>query len=152
MVIESWKGGYKYFTIDLDDGEARMCLRPCKNQKGRTTEIDLDAYDVGIYPRGKIYYMEFIKVSPQYRNAGHGSALLRACVEWVRISNNIVILDAIPLDSGIESNRLIRFYLSHGFRMARSPRNKHSMYYHLRDKPRRPHATTRQADRLRTAG
>lgn len=140
MIIESWKGGYKYFTKDLgSDGEARMCLRPCKKLRGmQEVEIDLTAYDVGIYPRAKIFYMEFLTVTPQYRNGGHGSELLRACIQWANLTNNIIILDAIPLDSRIDQHRLFRFYLSHGFKLAKSRNNRHSMYYHTRDKKHKP--------------
>lgn len=127
MVQDFWKGGYKYFTLDLDDGEARMCLSPAK-----ASRINLDAYGVEMHPHGKVYYVDFIKVSPQYRNMGYGSTLLKAALKWANIAKNVIILDAIPLDSGMDHHRLIRFYLSHGFRMSEYKNNKYSMRYHNR--------------------
>lgn len=132
MVQDFWKGGYKYFTIDLDDGEARMCLSPAK--AGR---INLNAYDADMHPSRKVYYVDFLKVSPQYRNCGHGTTLLKAAIRWASIAKNVIILDAIPLDSGMDTNRLVGFYLLHGFRLADYQDNKHSMSYHNRIRPRR---------------
>lgn len=130
MVTEEWKGGYKYFTMDLDDGEARMCLSPVRVYGAG---INLAAYGVEGLPKGKIFYVDFIKVSPQYRNMGHGTTLLKAGMAWASFAKNILILDAVPLDTGMDHHRLIRFYLGHGFKMAQSAKNKHSMYYHTRD-------------------
>jgi ribosomal protein S18 acetylase RimI-like enzyme len=132
FVQESWKGGYKYFTIDLGDGEARMCLSPCK-----ANNINVISYGVDTHPPGKIYYVDFIKVSPQYRNKGHGSTLLKAAMRWAAISKNVLILDAIPLDTGMDEHRLIRFYLSHGFLLSNYKGNRYSMYYHDRTKAKR---------------
>lgn len=138
LVYEHWKSGRKYFTIDLEDGEARMCLSPAK-----ATNIDLEAYGVNMHPIRKIFYVDFIKVSPKYRNCGHGKALLKACLKWIEVSKNVIILDAIPLDTGIDHHRLVRFYLSHGFKLSGYKNNKHSMYYHTRDKPNGKRRTTR---------
>lgn len=126
-VVECWKGGYKYFLIDLDDGEARLCLSPCKR-----SNCDMEAYAVEHLPKNKTFYMDFLRVSPKYRNCGHGSELLKACIRWADISKNIIILDAIPLDSGIEQNRLLRFYLKHGFQQANRYSNR-AMFYHNRN-------------------
>lgn len=128
MVQEFWRGGYKYFIIDLDNGEARMCLSPAKGSR-----IDLSAYGVETFPRGKVYYVDFLKVSKHHRNLGHGVTLLMAAIRWANISKNIIILDAIPLDTGIDGHRLIRFYLKHGFKIPTGSTNQHSMYYHDRD-------------------
>lgn len=131
-VQEFWKGGYKYFIIDLGDGEARMCLSPCE-----ANNIHFESYNAEIYPRGKIYYVDFIKVSPSYRNLGFGSKLLNAAIEWAKISKNVLILDAIPLDTGIEQQRLVNFYIGHGFTLSNFRGNKYSMIYHDRKRPRK---------------
>lgn len=130
MVQDFWKGGYKYFTIDLDDGEARMCLSPAKSSR-----INLVPYGVEIHPYRKAYYVDFIKVSPKYRNKGHGTTLLKAAIKWANISKNVIILDAIPIDSGMNQHRLVRFYSTHGFKLSPYKDNKYSMYYHNRTKP-----------------
>mgnify|MGYP003296655138 CR=1 FL=1 len=125
MVQDFWKGGYKYFIIDLDDGEARMCL----------SRINLVAYDVEMHPHGKVYYVDFIKVSPQYRNKGHGATLLKAALKWANAAKVVIILDAIPLDSGMDRHRLVRFYLNHGFKLSTYNNSQCSMQYHNRPKP-----------------
>jgi GNAT superfamily N-acetyltransferase len=131
FVHEYWKSGYKYFAIDLPEGEARMCLSPCSGER-----INLAAYDVDGYPTRKVFYVDFLKVTSQYRNNGYGSAVLKAAIRWARVSKNVLILDAIPLDSGIDKHRLVRFYLQHGFRLAKTAKNQHSMFFHDRKKPR----------------
>jgi GNAT superfamily N-acetyltransferase len=108
-----------------------MWLSPAK-----VNRINLDAYGVEMHPHGKVYYVDFIKVSPQYRNMGYGSMLLKAALKWATTAKNVIILDAIPLDSGMDQHRLTRFYLSHGFRMAEYKNNKHSMCYHNRSTPK----------------
>lgn len=132
MVQEYWKSGYKYFSMEWDDGEARMCLSPAA-----LMSIDLSRYSAEVYPHRKIYYVDFLKVSPSYRNQGHGSSILKASMRWADISKNVIILDAVPLDGGIEHNRLIQFYLTHGFSLSQHPKNKHSMYYHSRGRTAR---------------
>ena len=131
MVQDFWKGGYKYFTLDLDDGEARMVLSPAKANR-----ISMDAYGVEMYPPGKVYYLDFIKVSPQYRNKGHGTTLLKSALRWADIAKNIIILDAIPLDGGMDQHRLVRFYVTHGFKLVDRKDNKNSMCYHNRKEPK----------------
>lgn len=131
-VHEYWKGGNKFFEIDLGDGEARMSLRP----SNKIQRIDLQAYGVHMHPHSKVFYVEFIKVSPAYRNRGYGKALLTASLRWADISKNTMILDAIPIDTGMDNHRLIRFYLNHGFKLADGKNNKHSMHYHNRKVPR----------------
>jgi GNAT superfamily N-acetyltransferase len=126
-VHEYWKCGNKFFVIDLGDGEARMSLSPSKRH-----HIDLQAYGVHLHPHSKVFYVDFLKVSPAYRNKGYGKELLKAAMRWADIAKNILILDAIPIDTGMDNHRLIRFYLTHGFRMADGKTNKHSMYYHNR--------------------
>ena len=138
MVQDFWRGGYKYFIMDLGEGEARMCLSPAKG-----TRIDLSAYGVETYPRGKVYYVDFLKVPPRYRNAGHGTILLKAALRWANLSKNIIILDAIPLDTGMDGHRLIRFYLKHGFKIPTGSTNNNSMYYHDRDVIKRRKLKTR---------
>lgn len=133
MVTEKWSGGYKYFTIDLDDGEARMCLSPCKKAR-----IYMHAYGVEMEPKAKVFYVDFIKVSPQYRNRGYGTILLKAAMQWADTSKNVIILDAIPLETSIGQHRLVRFYLTNGFKLADYPGNERSMYYHTRDKLKKP--------------
>ena len=132
MVRDYWKSGYKYFEIDLGDGEARMCLSSAK-----TSRINLTAYDVDMHPHGKVYYIDFLQVSPWYRNRGHGSTVLKAAIRWANLSKNVIILDAIPLDSGIDKHRLMRFYLSHGFKRSTYKNSVHSMYYHNRTKTKK---------------
>jgi GNAT superfamily N-acetyltransferase len=129
MVVEYWKGGYKYFSIDLGDGEARMCLSPA-----RASRINLESYSVDLFPVRKVFYVDFIKVSTKYRNSGHGERLLKAAIRWAKISNNIIILDAIPLDTCIDQHRLIRFYLRNGFKLSNPSVSKTAMYFHMRDK------------------
>lgn len=131
-VCEFWKNGFKYFTIDLGDGEARMCL-----SKTKKTTTNIEAYFPDTAPVAKVFYVDFIKVSPQYRNGGYGKELLQACIRWADITKNVIILDAIPLDSGIDQHRLLRFYLSHGFKFSSYKNNKHSMYYHSRNVKRK---------------
>lgn len=131
-VQEYWKGGNKYFVMDLDDGEARMSLSPCKVYR-----INLQAYGVEMHPPGKVFYVDFIKVSPQYRNHGYGTKLLKAALAWADSAKNVLILDAIPIDVGMDHHRLIRFYLQHGFSLAKTPNNRYSMHYHNRKPPRK---------------
>lgn len=145
-VQESWKGGYKYFIIDLGDGEARTCLSPCKRMK-----VNLEAYGVEGFPNGKIYYVDFLKVSPQYRNKGYGAMLLKAMMQWANDSKNVIILDAVPMDTGMDHNRLIRFYISHGFKLANHKNNRYSMYYHNR-KPVRNRNKTKHKQQITAVG
>lgn len=127
-VEEYWQCGRKYFSIKFKDGEARMCLSPC-NGKIRP---NLTMYDVDMFPAGKIFYVDFLKVSPAYRNKGLGKQLLQYAIRWASMFKNVLILDAIGIDAGIEKHRLIRFYLSHGFRLCSYQGNEYSMYYHSR--------------------
>lgn len=134
-VQEYWKGGVKYFVMDLGDGEARMSLSPSKLYR-----INLQAYGVELYPPGKVFYVDFLKVSPQYRNLGYGTKVLKAALQWADIAKNVLILDAIPIDTGMDHHRLIRFYLEHGFKCSA----KYSMYYHNRKPPRKRNKIKRE--------
>ena len=129
IVREYWDSGYKYFSIDLGDGEARMCLSSC-----RSSNINPSSYGVFDVPDGKVFYVEFIKVSPKHRNMGYGSKLLEASLRWANISKNVIILDAIPIDSGVDQNRLIRFYLTRGFNKPIGGKNRYAMYYNSRNR------------------
>jgi GNAT superfamily N-acetyltransferase len=135
FVHDYWKGGIKYFVMDLDDGEARMSLSPSKVYR-----INLEAYGADMHPPGKVFYVDFIKVSPQYRNCGYGTKLLQTALAWADQAKNVLILDAIPIDTGMDHHRLIRFYLSHGFKSAA----KYSMYYHTRPVPRKRNKIKRE--------
>lgn len=134
-VHDYWKSGIKYFVMDLDDGEARMSLSPSKLYK-----INLQAYGVELYPPGKVFYVDFLKVSPQYRNRGYGTQVLKAALHWADSAKNVLILDAIPIDTGMDHHRLIRFYLEHGFKSYA----KYSMYYHNRKPPRKRNKIKRE--------
>lgn len=134
-VEEYWQGGRKYFAIKLKDGEARMCLSPCN---GRSMQPNLAMYDVDMFPAGKIFYVDFLKVSPVYRNQGLGTAVLQHAIKWASRYKNVLILDAIGIDAGMDHHRLVKFYLSHGFRFCSYKYNEHSMYYHTRTTRRYP--------------
>lgn len=131
QINEFWRNGFRYFTIDLGDGEARMCLSQCKNLPVKN-KVDPVAYGVSDVPYGKIFYLDFIRVSTPYRGKGHGSELLKACLRWADATNNIIILDAIPLEEGMDCFRLVRFYLDHGFKLSKYKGSMTAMYYHQR--------------------
>jgi Acetyltransferases len=127
IIESSWKSGNRIFLIDFEDGEAKAFLSPYK--KG---EMCLDSYSCEFENRRKIYYVDFVKVSPKYRNCGYGSILMEAIIKWSNISKNIITLDAIPLDSGVDRFRLYRFY--HKFGFARCDPDTTGMVY----KPNKP--------------
>lgn len=107
---EYWKGGNKYFLKEFEDGEAKAFLSPAMRYGA-----DYSRYGVEGYYARKVYYLDYIRVTPQYRGEGLGSEVLKAIVKWADISRNAIILDAVPIDDGMDDNRLIRFYLGHGF-------------------------------------
>lgn len=117
-----------------------MCLSQCKN-----TELEPVAYGVAGLPFGKIFYLDFIRVSEPFRNKGYGSELLKTCLKWADSTNNIIILDAIKLDTRMDDHRLVRFYLDHGFKLSNYKGSKTAMYYHNRKvvtRTRKPKALT----------
>lgn len=140
FVHESWVAGRRQFCADIGDGEARAVLTPI-----HTYRIDAAAYGVESYPPRKVFYVDFIKVSPAHRGIGYGRAIRDAIVRWSDLSKNIIILDAIPIDSGMDQHRLVRFYTDAGFKMV-GGYSKTSMYYHSRMNKQR----TKQTPKLTT--
>lgn len=97
--------------LKLDSGvKAELYMSSHKN-------TDLSQYGAELHAKKDVYYINSVKVPPEYRTQGYGSKLVKGAIRWARKNKKLLILDAIPLDTDIHPVRLKKFYTRFGFRL-----------------------------------
>lgn len=91
-------------SIFLDAKLAISCMGLSNTKKA----MDREAKIKSIHPKGLLYYLWFIGVSPDAQNTGIGSKLLNSIIEESRRQNRVIILE-----TSTEKN--LPWYEKHGF-------------------------------------
>ena len=93
------------------DGIGHASLTPCKE-----SSIDRQAYGLSKdLNMSKIMYLQELKIYPEHRLKGYSKTLLNKVKQYCDANSLILCLDAMPLDTTINSGILNKMYLNNGF-------------------------------------